>query len=118
KNSATKILIRHNNESCNNHEFNMKPQDFLGNNQRCPKCKESKGEKIISKFLLNNGIEYESQYKFDDCRYKNPLPFDFAIIKNNIPVVLIEFDGGQHFEPVEGWGGKKVFEKIQKRDKI
>ena len=31
---------------------------------------------------------------------------------------LIEFDGEQHFQPIEHWGGERSFLEIQKRDKI
>ena len=34
------------------------------------------------------------QYKFDDCRFYNHLPFDFYLPEYNI---LIEYDGKQHF---------------------
>ena len=62
--------------------------------QGCPLCRESKGEKIIAEFLDNNTIKYFRQKKFDDCRYKLPLSFDFYLLDNNI---CIEFDGETHF---------------------
>jgi hypothetical protein len=68
----------------------------------CPKCSRSKGEKIVENFLFKNDIIYEPQYRFIDCRYKYPLPFDFAIFydneKKNLKEIL-EYDGELHYMP-------------------
>lgn len=88
----------------------------------CPKCddKSSKGEKRISLYLQNKNIEFESQKRFSDCRYKRTLPFDFYIPSQNI---VIEYDGEQHFRPVNLGGisdesAMKAFRLTQKRDAI
>lgn len=83
----------------------------------CPRCKESHGEKEIASYLLENGISYEPQYRIEDCRYKNTLPFDFAIIKNNVLLALIEYDGIQHFECV-AFGGKNKREQLENLEEI
>ena len=72
----------------------------------CPKCNSSKGEKRINIFLTDNNINFNDQYKFDDCRFKRPLPFDFYLPDHNI---CIEFDGIQHHEFTE------FFHKIEER---
>ena len=82
----------------------------------CPHCFESKGEKKISKFLDLNEIEYVRQKKFDDCvgiRYK--LPFDFYLPKYR---TAIEFDGKQHYEPMEFFGGSEAYNRLKVNDKI
>ena len=82
----------------------------------CPHCFESKGEKKISKFLDLNEIEYVRQKKFDDCvgiRYK--LPFDFYLPKYR---TAIEFDGKQHYEPMEFFGGLEAYNRLKVNDKI
>ncbi len=61
----------------------------------CPNCKESKGEKIIKKFLIKNKIDFIPQYKFDKCRNKNVLSFDFYLPKYN---TCIEYNGIQHYK--------------------
>lgn len=61
-------------------------------------CKESSGERIIRDFLDDNNIVYIQEKRFDDCRDKKPLPFDFYLPDKN---VIIEFDGIQHFKEVE-----------------
>jgi hypothetical protein len=81
----------------------------------CPKCKESKGEKRVSKFFDKNSIIYIPQHKFDGCRNINLLPFDFYLFHFNL---CIEYHGEQHFKAREYFGGKSAFEKQQKRDKI
>ena len=49
--------------------------------QVCDKCRnvESKGERQIKEFLLNNSINFIQEKRFEDCRDKNPLPFDFYL---------------------------------------
>jgi len=116
KNTHTKILIRHN--ACD-HEWEVEPNSFLYAGHRCPNCYYSRGEDKIKKYLDNNNISHEQQYRLDDCRYKKPLPFDFAIFDNkNMLKCLIEFDGRQHFEEVKAFGGRGSFKRTQKYDKI
>lgn len=80
----------------------------------CAKLK-SKGELSVIDFLNNNNIKFKEQYKFKDCKFKKPLPFDFYLYENNI---LIEYDGIQHFEKVDAFGGEEEFKIIKKRDSI
>jgi hypothetical protein len=90
----------------------------------CSQCNiSSKGEYEIIKHLKNNGINYIPQYSFDDCRNINPLLFDFAIFKDGELKCLIEYDGIQHFEPVDFAGkgeewAKAKFIDIQIHDSL
>jgi hypothetical protein len=81
----------------------------------CPHCNESKGEKEISKVLRKMNINFDRQKKFSDCRNVFELPFDFYIPSLR---TLIEFDGKQHFQPMEFFGGVEAFEKLKINDKI
>lgn len=81
----------------------------------CPLCNQSSGEGCVSRWLKSHGIDFIPQYTFDKCRYKHKLPFDFYLPNHNM---CIEYDGGQHFQPVAWFGGQEEFEKIQKRDAI
>lgn len=81
----------------------------------CPKCNESKGEKIIANWLDENNILYEPQKRFENCRSKKPLPFDFYLPHYNI---CIEYNGIQHYEPIDYFGGEERFKENVKRDKI
>lgn len=70
----------------------------------CPICRKgSKGERAISLFLKNNNIIFEEQKRFSDFRR---YPYDFFIPQKNL---LIEFQGIQHFQPVQRFGGESSF---------
>lgn len=121
-NAKTKILLRHNSDNCDNHYYQVKPTDFI-KGTRCPKCKSSKGEKYIYDMLNNFGVIFTPQYRFEDCRYIKPLPFDFIILNKGEVVGLIEFDGEQHFKPVKFNSEKdetaeKAFELQKIKDQI
>lgn len=81
----------------------------------CPQCNESSGERKVRQWLLKHNIGYIYQYKFDDCRDILPLPFDFYLEDYNI---AIEYQGGQHYKPVERFGGEEKFKLQQKHDNI
>ena len=81
----------------------------------CPVCSESKGEREIRKYLDKFKIFYEKEYKFKDCRNILPLRYDFYLPKYRI---AIEFDGIQHYEPIEHFGGLKAYESLKINDKI
>ena len=49
------------------------------------------------------------------CKDVNKLRFDFYLPEYN---TCIEFDGLQHFKPIERFGGVEYFEDIKKKDKI
>lgn len=68
-------------------------------------CKESSGEKIIREFLENHKITFEQEKRFDDCRDKKPLPFDFYLPEHNL---IIEFDGQVHFIDIDGWSNHEI----------
>ncbi|MGR6760443.1 zinc-ribbon domain-containing protein [Paenibacillus sp. T2-29] len=107
------------------HVYNTVPSYFIQGGARCPRCRppkksESKGEERIRLHLSNNNYTYVPQFEFEDCRDRTPLKFDFAVLesKDESPLLLIEFDGLQHYEPVKYWGGQKTFNNIRRRDKI
>ena len=97
-----------------NFEWYPTPDNLL-QNHGCPCCNQSRGEKNISRYLENKKIEYKSQYKFEDCKFYKQLPFDFYLPKYNC---CIEFDGKQHYEIVEHFGGLENFIDIKIRDTI
>lgn len=117
-NCNTKVRMLHN--VCGT-EFEVKPCDFKNGLNGCPYCKQSKGEKLIENYLIDNNISYQRQYRFKECRIKRPLPFDFAILENDVPIMLIEFNGVQHYEPFR-FEHKDIEQKRlkarQERDKI
>ncbi|AZV42000.1 Hypothetical protein BAOM_1390 [Peribacillus asahii] len=118
KNTTTDIMFRHNNKSCNFHEFPMRLNNFIQGEQRCPRCNEKKGERRTRVFLEKNNVNYIHNYRFKDCRGKrNPLPFDFAIFDNDLNLKhLVEVDGEQHEKAIDFFGGEEKFLERQLYD--
>lgn len=93
----------------------------IKNGNSCPHCSASKGERHVAKILDDHNIQYKTQYWFEDCRIQLPLPFDFALFKNNKLIGLCEYQGEQHYEPVDfankgiEWA-EKQFERNQFSD--
>jgi hypothetical protein len=81
----------------------------------CPLCLESQGELKIAEFLDSEKIKYEREKTFKDCRHKHNLFFDFYIPDFNIS---IEYDGKQHFGPVDYYGGFPSYNYLKKTDAI
>lgn len=98
----------------NGHSWQANIANRTNGGNGCPYCNESRGEKAIERALIAIGTLFERQYRFDDCRNKKPLPFDFGIWVNN-RLVLVEFQGKQHFEPVFG---KPALAATKKNDAI
>lgn len=98
---------------CKKHgQFSQKAENHL-KGQGCPKCKLSKGEKKIYIFLVKNNINFKTQHSFLDCKFKSKLFFDFYLSEYNI---CVEFDGIQHYDSIEKFGGEKEFKKTKERD--
>lgn len=89
------------------------PDNILNKFRGCSVCNESKGERKIRKWLEDNNINFESQYRFEDCKNIRPLPFDFYLPQYNC---CIEYDGEQHYKEVKIF--RRPLEEIQKNDKI
>lgn len=90
----------------------------------CSHCKESKGEREVKRVLKKLNLQFKKQYRFKDCRGKKyPLPFDFAAIKDDKIDFLIEYDGEQHFKPIQFRGindkkALKLHKETLERDNI
>lgn len=103
---------------CKKHgEFLQSPDNHIRQKQGCPSCinLNRHGENIIKKWLDTENIKYIMQHKFQDCKNILPLSFDFYLIDHNI---CIEFDGPQHFQPLDYFGGVPNFILRKHRDKI
>jgi len=81
----------------------------------CPICSESIGEKKVRLFLNSKSIKYKSQMKFNDCKNIKKLSFDFYLYDYNI---CVEYDGKQHFEPNDFFGGLESYLKQIENDEI
>lgn len=110
-NGKTKLRVKH--DKCG-HIYKVKPNAFFSG-CRCPYCNISHGEDFINKILKSLGTNYEYQKSFDDLRDIQPLSYDFYIPDQNI---LIEYQGRQHYQPIDYFGGEPQFKLQQKHDKM
>ena len=78
---------------------------------RCSLCFSedcmSNGERSAELVFKKHNYIYEPQKRFDDCRDKYTLPFDFYLPEYNL---IVEIMGEQHEHPVEHFGGKESFD--------
>lgn len=97
-------------------EKDINSQSLREQKSKYCKChRSSKGQDKIQKILLENNFSFEKEKIFNTCKgTKFCLPFDFYV--NN--QYLIEYDGQQHFKPIEIFGGQERFLFTQQRDKI
>lgn len=112
KNSKSKFYIK-----ClfHKHIWIASYDNFIRKDSNCIICNESKGEKLIAEILEKKQIKFIRQKKFDKCKNKRLLPFDFYIKAHNL---CIEYDGIQHYEPIDRFGGIYEFKKLNKNDII
>jgi hypothetical protein len=87
-----------------------------GNTQSCGCLGHSKGEFKIERILKENNISFIKEYPV--IINKRIFRFDFAIFQDDKLQYFIEYDGKQHFEPVEFFGGKDYYEYIKDNDNI
>ena len=103
-----------------NHEWEA-TINSRNNGNGCPECNESKGEKQLDYILSKYNFPHSSQYTFDDLR-----GIGGGLLKFDVPIfwdeektqlrLLIEYDGRQHYEWIEGWITKDGFETLQIHD--
>ena len=107
--------------TCSIHgDFPQSPSNHL-NGMGCPICKESKGEKQVSIVLDEMNIEYIRNHRFIDCSFTlggkkcKKYPFDFYLPNKN---VCIEYDGAQHFNSYDRFGGDEKLLTQKQNDKL
>lgn len=100
---------------CGN-ECNVYGESLMSNNAKSCGCIKSYGEYAVKQFLTENLVSFETQKKYSDLIGINggKLSYDFFLPQYNL---LIECQGGQHYSPVEQWGGEQLFIKQQEHDK-
>lgn len=95
--------------------FSSNAHKMLCGGNGCPNCTTSRGENRIKNWLKKKEIKYYQQHTFNDCKDAHVLPFDFYLPNHN---TIIEYDGIQHFESKEFFGGVESFQKLKKHDGI
>jgi hypothetical protein len=94
--------------------FIQKPRDHY-RGSGCPKCNSSRGETIVRLILEKNNIIYDEQKKFENLIHRNELRCDFYLPEYE---TVIEYNGLQHYEPIDLFGGINGLIETQKRDLI
>ena len=114
KNTDSIIRIKH--RDCGGC-FDITLKELLIAERRCKVCEkqDSVGILKIINWLDKRQVSYIREHSFEDCVYKRKLPFDIYVKDLNL---LIEYDGEQHFKPVNYFGGIEGLKKQQKRDHI
>ena len=95
--------------------FNQRISDHMLRGSGCPVCSESKGEITVRKYLTDMSFYFTGQKRFAGCKYKSYLPFDFYLPNYNI---CIEFQGPQHYMPIDFFGGTSSYILQVKKDTI
>ena len=100
-------------EVCNN-MWDASVNAILNNGTGCPVCK-NKTEKIVKDIIVKNlqfdKFIHQKRFQFNNRNYY----VDFYL-ENEDKKFVIEYNGKQHYEPIEYWGGERSFKKQQKRD--
>lgn len=105
KSSNNKYIF--NCDKCNN-EFEGNVNSITSMGSWCPHCRH-KTELKLFEWLKDKFKTVEKQVRFDWCKIKRTLPFDFVIEDLNL---IIELDGAQHFRQVSNWKSPEEQEKI------
>lgn len=96
-------------------EFWMTPNKHLIG-EKCPKCSQSRGEEFIYRILSCLNINFEKEFTIKiKTLNRSSFRLDFAINIQNI-WYLIEYNGIQHYQPCEYFGGEEKFKEQQIRD--
>jgi len=99
---------------CKQHQrwFEVLPKEHIAG-KRCPFDNESKGETMVRVYLEKNNIPLKQFYKLKGCFSEINgkcilLTFDFYLPEQN---AVIEYDGEQHYRPVERFGGEPTYQR-------
>lgn len=109
----TRVLVQC---DCGSAPFEVRLEHLKGQNHSptisCGCLSKSSGELKIEQCLQD--YNYQTQYIIPEL--SKFMPFDFAIFKNGKLVCLIEFDGEQHYRPIDFLGGEDKFKVQQAND--
>jgi len=95
--------------------FEQMPYNHINGNG-CSTCSFSKLEIKVQTYLDTNNIKFEAEKKFEDCKNKTYLPYDFFISNFESKQIRIELQGEQHFNSSIYFNRKKNFQSILQTD--
>lgn len=91
--------------------FWKKPNSHVSSESGCQLCCESRGERYLELCLKKYNIKHTREYKILPYRYR----YDFFLPEFNI---FIEYNGIQHYTPVEAFGGEEAYVRVKTNDKL
>lgn len=103
--------------TCKFHDDFYQSADDHIRGRGCPVCAASEPEQKIWAMLKNSGIKFTFQKSFDGLisPIGGILKFDFYLNEKN---VIIEYNGEQHYMPIEHWKGDNGLKKQMEYDAI
>ena len=88
----------------------------------CGCLSQSHGEFLIEQLLKENNISYiyDEDYFQDLILPSGSIGrYDFILLdENKQPYRLIEYDGKQHYVPIDFFGGQEAFDRLKKNDEV
>lgn len=98
------------------HEWESPPGTLLDHpTEYCTNCAKSRGEIEVAKILDGYKVRYYTEYRFEDCKNVRALPFDFYLPDYE---TCIEYDGEQHYQCRDFFGGEDGYKKRKVNDLI
>jgi len=81
------------------------------------KDRRSMGHIRVTKCLEAYGVDYQEEKTFSDLKHKSYLRYDVYFMALGVQIV-IEYDGSQHVNAVDVWGGTEGLTGTELRDKL
>ena len=104
---------------CGKHFIEIPAKVVNNHIKSCGCLNMSNPELVIKQVLDNNKIHFKKEYTFPDCKSTNSLRFDFAILNKEDSVeYIIEYDGKQHYEPIDYFDGVEGYKRLVQNDEI
>ena len=106
---------------CGNEKEVMGSNLVSGFTHSCGCTTESTGEKYTERILNELSVRYKTHVSFSDLTGMGnyPLSYDFGIYNDSDELsFLIEYQGIQHYKPVDYFGGEDSFEVQQMHDEL
>lgn len=88
---------------------------MCGHTKSCGCEHRSSGEWLVASILDDLNVKYEREKTFPDCKDVGRLRFDFYVDDLNL---IIEYNGAQHYHPIEVFGGDEEFDYRKRHDNI
>ena len=83
------------------------------NGSGCQACSSSKGELLIKKILTKSSINHIQEHCIPGVKPR--FRYDFYLPDHHL---FIEFHGGQHYKPIDYFGGEEGFKLTKERDQF